>query len=115
MNVLFPQALTLLSSLLEKVSPEVVTRLDPFPDCEPFTRLHRKQTQLCQELGGTTLAEKIEHFLSGGSKCVQSVRTEGLKFLQKSLHAERFDIPHLLDQGAGNRGSEMPHTYHTTH
>ena len=95
------QALTLLSGLLDKVSPEVVARLDPFPDSEPFTRLHQKQSELCQELGEITLAEKIERFLSGGGRCLHSVRAEGLKFLQKSLHEAKFEIPLILNQGDG--------------
>lgn len=98
-HVLSVQALALLSSLLDKVSPDVVTRLDPFSDSEPFTRLHQKQAQLCQELGGITLVEKIERFLSGGGKCLRSVRAEGLKFLHKSLHEAKFEIPFLLKRG----------------
>ena len=85
---------------MEKVSPEAVTRLDPFPDSEPFTRLHHRQDQLCQQLGGISLEERIEQFLStGGTKDLQSVRVEGLKCLQKSLHDSNYDIEHLLKQG----------------
>lgn len=77
----------------------MVVRLDPFPDSEPFTRLHQKQSELCQELGGITLAEKIERFLSGGGISLHSVRAEGLEFLQKSLHEAKFEIPLILSQG----------------
>ena len=90
----------MLSNLLDKVSPEVVAGLDPFPDTEPFTGLHAKQAQLCEEQGGAFLAEKIEQFLSrGSSKGLCPVRTEGLKFLHKSLRAAKFEIPLVLKQG----------------
>ncbi len=92
------QALALLNSLLEKVSPEAVTQLDPFPNSEPFTRLYHKQDQLCQRLGGITVKERIEHFLSTGGT-LQSVRVEGLKCLQKSLHDSNYEIEYLLKQG----------------
>ena len=93
-------ALALLSSLLEKVSPEAVTQLDPFPDSEPFTRLHHKQHQLCQQHAGILLEDRIEQFLStGGSKGLQSVRVEGLKCLQKSLHNSKYEMEHLVKQG----------------
>lgn len=96
----FIQALGLLSNLLDKVSPEAVARLDPFPESEPFTRLYHKQDQLCQELGGASLEDRIEQFLStGGTKGLQSVRVEGLKCLQKSLHDFKYDVEHLLKQG----------------
>ena len=94
-----PQALGLLSSVLEKVSPQAVTRLDPFPNTEPFTRLHQKQSQLYQEGGGISLSERVEQFLSAGNKSLQSVRMESLKCLQKSLQESKYDIPYLLKQG----------------
>ena len=50
--------------------------------------------QLCKD--GISLVERIDQFLSGGK---HSVRTEGLKFLQKSLRASKYEIPHLLKQG----------------
>lgn len=92
----------MLSCLVEKVSPGAVTQLDPFPISEPFTRLRQKQVEVCEQVGGNSLAENIEQFLSSGNKCLSSVRTEGLKFLQKSLNVSKLEIPYLLKQGAYN-------------
>ena len=89
----------MLSKLIENVSPEAIVQLDPLPESEPFTRLHQKQFQVCQEIGEVPLAEKIDKFLSGGGKCLDSVRTEGLKYLQKTFHLSKYEIPNLLCQG----------------
>ncbi len=89
----------MLCNLLDKVSLKIIAQLDPFPESEPFTCLHQKQAQSCQDLGGISLSEKTDRFLCGGNKSLYSVRTEGLKSLQKSLHSATYEISHLLNGG----------------
>ena len=98
-SVFIVQALSLLTYLLDTVDPEHVAHLDPFAKEEPFTQLSRKQTALRQEVGGATLDDEINRFLSVGRKCPHSMRSKALIFLQSLLHISKLELASLVKQG----------------
>ena len=107
------QALALLGNLVDKMSFEAVARLDPFPDSEPFTSLREKQQTACSHTGGVSLMDKIESFLSGKTKCLQSVSVDSLKSLRSSLQESQYEIEHALQQGRCPVSHPLPNTMDT--
>ncbi len=91
----------LLTYLLDKVAPQYLVHLDPFPECQPFSTLIAKQVELRQEVGVATLMDEIDRFLTVGQQCPQATRTEALAFLQKLLHSSKLELASLVKQGEG--------------
>lgn len=76
-----------------------MAHLDPFPKEDPFSQLSRKQTAMRQEVGGATLDDEINRFLSVGRKCPHSVRSKALMFLQRLLHVSKHELASLVQLG----------------
>jgi len=84
--------------VLGKLSSADLSKLDPLPSLDCFSRLKQKQLKASQEI---YLGDKIETFLARKSKLFD-LTNEELESLQNSLQESQFEAEQLLKQGIVN-------------
>ena len=105
------QALKLINLLVRdsgsQLLDEQVAVMDPFPEAPPFLDLCKRQRELREAIGHTSLKQEIERFLLIGREASETFRTDGVRSLRTKIVGCRSELEELAKEGQCNLASQL--------
>ena len=86
---------------------EQVAVMDPFPEAPPFLDLCKRQRELREAIGHTSLKQEIERFLLIGREASETFRTDGVRSLRTKIVGCRSELEELAKEGQCNLASQL--------